>query len=561
MFKNKYTVILIVIIAVGFALRIIGFNFEYLFDSVSDENYANSCALRMINNRTLLPNNCGSSYPALFTLINLPNIAIGLFVLLLQNNFNTEVVKQFLALYPFTPSLLIVRLFSVIIGTATIFLIYKITKLLFSSQLKGVIAAAFLAVSLIPVQMSHWGKAWTLVLFFSFLALYSALRIYQTGSRKHYILSAVFISSSFGVHYVGFFSVIFIFLGNFFRKFRNVSFSFGGAIRDNKNLYLGLALTLFLSFLWLFLNKQGIYNMLFDSNVGLPGYYQGRGGGISQYFYSAFLYFKDFAIFDPVLFLLLTAALIFSFRKFFTFKYLFLVSFFIFYFGGMVLINLDYQIRWVLPLIAISIPVAADSLGDLRSKFKSKVAYIGLIIALLFPSLSLSAIWDYILILPNTRFAAKSWAQENIPQNSKILFLDVNLILAVSREGAKDLNSALAEVRPPNPRYLYLAENGQNVLPGYRVVSWGQFLDNPEYFEWNQFDYYILSYLNESEYQREITLMPAPEKLELIHQIRPFNLSGRHKSFIDGLDTPLEYFKILKNIRMTGPSIEIYRKI
>lgn len=554
---RKYTIILIIIIVLGFILRLVGFNFEYLFDSVSDENYPNSCILRMINNRTLIPNDCGNPYPALYTLINLPSILTGLFILLFKNNFNLEVTKQLIALYPFASTLPLVRLFAVIIGTANLFLIYKITKLLFNSQLKGLIAAAFLAVSLLPVQLSHWGKAWTFVLFFTFLALYSAVLIYQTGRRKHYILNAIFTSSAFGIHYGGFFSVIFLFLGHFFRKFKASPASAKELFKNNKNLYLGLGLGLFLSCLWLFLNWQGVYNFLFSSQSSFARYYQ--GGGIYRYLSGIFYYFKDFATFDPVVFLLLLVVLIFNFRKFFTFQYSFLTMFFIFYLVGMVVIDFGNKIRWLLPLIAISIPIVADFLGNLRSKFKSGSIFIGFIVILLLPSLFFSAVWDYVITLSSTRFEAKDWVEKNIPQNSKILFLDATLILAVSQEGAKDLNEALAGVRPPNPRYLYLAENGQNVLPGYRAVSWGQFLDNRDYAEWSQFDYYVLSYISEEQYREKLALMPSLESLELIHQIRPFNSPGIHRSFRDGRDSPLEYLKILKNLKMVGPTIEIYK--
>lgn len=559
--KDKYIIILIIIITLGFALRIVGFNFDYLFDSVSDENYPNSCVLRMINNRTLIPNNCGNPYPALYTLINLPSILTGLLVLFLKNNFNLDVFKQLIALYPFASTLLLVRLFAVAIGTANIFLIYKITKNIFRSQLKGLIASAFLAFSVLPVQLSHWGKAWTLVLFFTFLSLHSAILIYQKGERKHYILNAVFTSSAFGIHYGGFFSVIFIFLGHFFRTIwlRSAqAFSFKEFFRNNKNLYLSLVLSLFLSAIWALLNWQGVFNFLFSPNEGVSQYY--KGGGLNQYFSSIFYYFKDFLMFDPVLFLILAVCLIFNFRKFLTPRYLFFILFFIFYLIGMALIDFGNKIRWLMPLIAISIPLAADFLGDLRVKFKSGAVYTAVIIALLLPSLFFSSVWDYIITLPGTRFAAKDWIEKNIPENSKILFLDITLILAVSQEGAQDLNEALAEVRPPNPRYLYLTEKGQSVLPGYRVVSWGQFLDNPKYPEWSQFDYYILSYISREQYQEKLALLPPLEELRLIHQIRPFSSSGIRRSFREGRDAPLEYLRILKDLKMTGPTIEIYVK-
>lgn len=538
MFKNKYTIILIVIIAIGFLLRLAGFEFEYLFNSIADETYQNSCLLRMIQNKTLDSNGCPSPYPALFTFIHLPSVIIGLFILLLKTNFDLEIFKQVMAVYPLS-TLPLIRIFSIIVGTAQIFLIYKITKLLFDSQLKGLIAAGFMAVSLMPVQMSHSGRPWTLALFFTLLTLYSAILIYKSGQKRHYILNAIFTSSAIGIHYGGFFSIIFVFFGHFFRK-----------IKTSFNLYLNVVLTIFLGALWLFLNRTGVHSMFF--------YYHGTNVG--QYFYNALILFKNFALFDPVIFLLFALALFINFRKLLTFEYLFLTLFFIFYLCGIVFMNFGTAIRWSLPLIVISIPIAADLLGDLKNKLTSSVIFAILIVSLFMPSLIFSATWDYILTLPNTRFTAKYWVEKNLPANSKILFLDATSILAVSQEGAKELNEGLLGVRPPNSRYLYLAEHGQRVFPGYRVVNLGQFIDNRSYFESQSFDYYILSYSNESEYQKRVALLPNPEELELLREITPFD-QKRQKSFDPGEDFPLEHLKIIKDINMTGPSIEIYRKI
>lgn len=558
--KNKYTIILTVIIAAGFLLRLVGFQFEYLFNSISDETSQNSCILRMIQNRTLNSNGCPSQYPALFTLIHLPSVLTGLFFLLLKTDFNLEILKQIIAVFPLS-TMPFIRIFSVIVGTAQIFLIYKITQSLFNSRVKGLIAAGFMAVSLLSVQLSHWGRVWTFSMFFTFLALYSAIWIYRSGRRKDYILSAIFTSSTIGMHYAGFFSIIFIFFGHFFRKIKKL-------FRSDKNLYLGIILTLFFGGFWIFLNRTGVYNTLFGSERFLS-YYSGRMN-IGQNFLNALIFLKHFLVFDPVIFLLFLLALFINFKKLFTFEYLLLISFFSFYLFGMAFLNVGTHIRWSLPLMVIPIPIVADLLGDFKIKLKSSVVYLILIVSLLLPSFIFSAAWDYILTLPSTRFAAKDWIEKNLPSDSKILFLEETSILAVSQEGARNLNAASAGILPPNPRfsylaepnprYLYLAAEGQRVFPGYQVVTLWQFLANRSYFEAQTFDYYILSYSDESEYQERIGLMPDPKTLELVHEIMPFNKKGQ-KSFDPEEDSPRDYLKIIKDIKMAGPSIKIYKKI
>ena len=543
MLKNKYLLILIIIIAIGFLLRLVGFQFEYLFNSIADESYHNSCVLRMLQNKTFSHSGCQSPYPILYTFFYVPSIIAGLFTLLLKHGFDLDVLKQVIAVYPFS-TMPFIRIFTIIIGTAQIFLIYKITKTLFNSQLKGLIAAGFMAFSLLPVQLSHWGRAWTLLFFFNLLSLYSTIWIYRTGRIKYYILNAIFTSSAVGVHYLGFFGAIFVFCGYFFRRIKKLPVI-------NKNLYLSFALAVFFSALWLFLNRAGVHDMYLAQTF--------RG---IKYISSNILFLKIFAFYDPVVFLLFAIALFIlfiNFRKLLTFEHLFLIVFFFFYLGGMILFNFGPRIRWTLPLIVIAIPIAADLVGNLRIKIKSQTAYALLIIFLFLPSLFFSAAWDYILTLPNTRFTAKDWIENNLPPDSKILFLDETSVLAVSQDGAKDLNKALTGVRPPNARYLYLAEKGQSAFPGYRVVNLRQFLDNPSFFQNEPFDYYILSYKNEKERREQITFVPKFDNLELVHEIMPFSRKGQ-ESFEPEKDFPLEYLNILKDIRSTGPSIEIYRK-
>lgn len=539
---SKITFILVAIIAIGFILRLVGFNFEYLFNSISDETYQNSCILRMLEKQTLSLEGCHSPYPAFYVFSFLPSVAAGLVTVLFKAHFDLETLKQLMASYPLF-TLPFIRIFNIIIGASQIFLIYQITKTLFNSRSRGLMAASLLSFSLLPVMLSHWARAWTLVLFFTLLAFYFGIRIYQEGQRKHYMLGALFVSSATGVHYGGFFSIIFIFCGHFFRKIRKLGVS-------AKNLYLSLAIIFLLSALWLFLNGAGVISM-----YSVQGF---RGINIGDYVANFFLFLKYFLLFDPVVFLLVLAAIIFKFRKLLTFEYLFPILFFAFYLGGMIFLNLGPRIRWALPLIVILIPIAADLLGDLKNKIKSPKLYAVLIALVLLPSLFFSTTWDYILTLPNSRFAAKDWTEKNVPANSKILFLDETSVLAVSQEGAQYLEDALQGIRPSNPRYAYLAKNGQKVLPGYKVVNLQQFLDNRSFFAKERFDYYILSYSDESSRQEQLAFVPDLKGLALMEEFAPFN-SKDQKAFDPEKDYPWNYLKSLRDIRMSGPYIEIYK--
>lgn len=95
------------------------------------------------------------------------------------------------------------RLSSAFLGTATVFIIYKIGKNAFGSRI-GLLSAAFLAITMGFVSACHTAKSTSLLLFLSTLTVYFGLRALNSHNfRKYFCLSAFFAGLSLSTKYSG----------------------------------------------------------------------------------------------------------------------------------------------------------------------------------------------------------------------------------------------------------------------------------------------------------------------------------------------------------------------
>ena len=161
--------------------------------------------LRLIADHSLRP-----AYPTFYHLPLAVYLYLPVFVIFIAGLFWTGVFhdisafKQFVILdyFKFFP---LARLVTLGLGLLSIYLIYKISQRLFKSQLAGVIAAYFLATSLLFVQRSHFGKIWLPQTFTIILALYWITDFYSTRQAgvKHYLKSALGVILALGTHLIG----------------------------------------------------------------------------------------------------------------------------------------------------------------------------------------------------------------------------------------------------------------------------------------------------------------------------------------------------------------------
>jgi hypothetical protein len=97
----------------------------------------------------------------------------------------------------------IARLSSCILGTATVFMTYKIGKRIFGSRV-GLLSAGFLAITMGFVGVCHTAKSTSLVLFLSTLAVYLGLKALDNHNfKKYFCLSAFVAGLSLSTKYSG----------------------------------------------------------------------------------------------------------------------------------------------------------------------------------------------------------------------------------------------------------------------------------------------------------------------------------------------------------------------
>ena len=210
--KKNY--IIIAILLVGFFIRWYGIYFDYPYgiNFIGDELYNIVFIINKIQEKNLF---AGSSpYPTLLLFLYAPVLILRiLYFALKEGIFSIDQLKGFLVSGGMGQVYILVRWCSVFFGTATIFLIYKIYKLIFKHKFSFYYASLVYAFSLIPVFLAHWGKVHSSMVFFLVLSLFFILKFERDKALKYFYWSLIFSACALSVHYIGISAVIFPFLG------------------------------------------------------------------------------------------------------------------------------------------------------------------------------------------------------------------------------------------------------------------------------------------------------------------------------------------------------------
>ncbi|MFA4818171.1 MAG: glycosyltransferase family 39 protein, partial [Parcubacteria group bacterium] len=210
--KDNYFIIIILLVA--FSVRWYGIYFDYPFGVtwIGDERSTMQFLIDATNNKNLFT--ASSSYPVLMAFFYFPVLIIRIIYLALANNLHSlEEIKGFLIGHGIGQIYIIIRWFSVFIGTASVYLIYKIYSLIFKHKTSAYYAALVYTFSLIPVVLSHWGKLHAPMAFFFLLSLFFILKFEIEKKEKYFFWSTVAAAMSFSSHYIGIMSFVFPFVG------------------------------------------------------------------------------------------------------------------------------------------------------------------------------------------------------------------------------------------------------------------------------------------------------------------------------------------------------------
>lgn len=450
--SKKDLYILISILILSFSLRIIGLNWDQGHHLHPDERQITMVATdikfpesRKIS-QILSPNS--SLNPKFFAYGSLP------IYLLKFSGYVFSFINPDLLLYEKIN--LLGRFLSVIFDTLTVFIIYLITKQLFSSNKKALLASLVYTLSVFPIQLSHFYAVDTLLTFFICLTLYRLIVFYRQSSAKNSIILGI----CFGLSLATKVSAIVLLVSIFLCFIKDTLFSLKKEVVKQKishfkkiNKYL---LSLINPIFWIknqtFSFKKTIFYLLLIlifttitfiicqpfSIIDFPTFWQQINEqsvmtknafvfpytlqyvGTTPYWY----YLKNIFLWGlgPSFGLLSLIGLISSFKRLImgttssskegpSGTQFIIFSFFITYFLVVGAFAVKFM-RYFLPLYPIFAILSANALMDLKKKTRLLIFFLNLIWVISFLN---------IYNRPNTRVSATYWIEQNIPSGSTIL--------------------------------------------------------------------------------------------------------------------------------------------
>lgn len=553
--------VIILIIATSFFVRWFGIYFDYPYgvESIGDESNTMRYIMDVVEDKSFFKG-AYSSYPILMAYFYFPVLILRILYLALINGLhNIAEIKGYLIGNGIGQIYIIARWFSVVVGTSSVFLIYKIFKIIFKNKLSHYYATLAYSFSLIPILLSHWGRMYMPMSFFLLLSLFFALK-FELEKRERYFFWAVLASGlSFSTHYIGIISFLFPLLNFIFNR-KGIT---GKTIL--KSLLACIALFCFS----LLVNFNGIKLMI------LSQYEFHQGTGFSGMFtvgkFERFYYFLlDIFKLEPVYFVLFVIVLIFNFRSY-------LKNNLIRYILAGLIINYILLLgiagahlsRWLLVFISLSTPLAAASFAEFLNKrnIKKILVYLTLFL-LLFPSIFFSLHWA-VLLRDNTRQEAIRWAKDNVKDGEFMYVFDNWLDAPLSYE-------AIAWDKQFNPRYSkkndYILQHPEIIKNTQRVNLVYDF--NQERFKelaGNKTKYVLFHYWQSGD-KKDYYEFPTRKivnnwieevkknhKIELVKTFYPTKNVKLIKNGVDDyLNSPHSWLDLLY-LEKSGPFIEIYK--
>lgn len=544
--------LLVYIIFFAFLIRIAGVGYGLPLWLIDDEPPFTLAALKMIQLKTLLPMNHLEEFktvlyypPHLSYLYLLPfSILLGIKYLLFKGG-----LEQFV--YYLTSDLsqffLIARFINILLGVFSVFLIYRIAIKIFgtlagNAQKFGLLAAFFLATSLMHISLSVAGRHWLPMSFLAVLTLWF-LNL-DWDFRRRYFAAVLVVGIGSGISMSGVLLLTLIGYWYIFYEKRALPDLF-------KERYFYGSLIVFALLVML----PGILY----SNAQTFDFWKVATFRDTKSFWgiivSPFLFLKPVALSEPVLMLFALvglAVIVFYqsrlFGPFFLFIYTYSAIFYLFF---------RYEHRFTLPLFPILAIVAAYGVMEIYKRFNHRFFVTLLILTLATPAV-FSLRLSYLLYHNDSRILAMRWTEENLPAGAKIMTL-ARLTRFSTTKAAVEEQRKIDEFSL-RKRDLADAESGLTISgkPNFHALNLFDagnqtFYENVEnYIKQNGYEYLVIqpTYKN-SRYFKNVL-----EKSELLAAFG--NKDYEHDPSLaesQFLGNPFTLFKINE----LGPEIKIYK--
>ncbi|MBN3041223.1 MAG: glycosyltransferase family 39 protein [Candidatus Omnitrophica bacterium] len=472
----------------------------------------------------------------------------------------------FLFTYAVKPQVffLISRSISVVLGSASVYMVYLIARRLFKEK-EALLSALYLAMAYLHVRDSHFGVTDVPATFFILVSIFFIIKAFNDYSLKNYSFAAIFAGLAASTKYSGALLIVPMFLAHFFNVFSSKA-KIIKLVFDKK-------IILFVALMALFFIIGSPYVLLdfpqFKNDLLYEWRHLARGHGIMLG--RGWFYHLKFSLFYGLgfsLFLSGLAGILVSLRQN-PKKTLVLLSFPFAYF---LLAGKGHTVfvRYSIPLVPFLCISAAVFSVFIINKFKTRTRILTgfcLVVFLLYPSVLNIIKFNILLSRPDNRLVTGQWVHMNIPQGNSIFqtgsewgkvelwhkpnknprfflwmkFKDRKKVLELIDNYRKDNNIIGYEQWDfdcKSKTFLYKGQN-QKGLPGYIFVQ--------------------RSPLQYSKVPQEIELLLI-KHYTLLKSFEASDLSNK-KNIYDRQDALFMPYAGFNKVKRPGPNFYIYKRI
>ncbi len=335
--------------------------------------------------------------------------------------------QDFLSAFLMSPTsfYLIARiLFGALIGTVTIYLIYRLGKKFFSLE-HGLLAAALLALNFLHVRDSHYIYVDIPLAAVLVLSFFPVLTLIERFEFRTYLCFGVLLGIATATKYNG--ALIML-------PFLVVHFA------KHRSQFVPLALALLISIATFFiLNPFALLDWKF--------FFSELSEQAKSTDFVGFFHHLGYSLNEGVGSLVLICAMIGIIRSIASkrFKLGVVVIYVLSYYAVLCFKSQPYD-RYVLPMIPFLMLLAAEGLIVLKKEFKlSRASFVILVFAVMVPSLLKVILSDFIFLEKDTRTISRSWVESFVPAGSKVA-LDSPLYLPRLKPTMPQLEEKKAEL-------------------------------------------------------------------------------------------------------------------
>lgn len=386
------------------------------------------------------------------------------------------------------------RLVTTIFGTASIYVLYQLTKDLFDKRI-AIIASALLSVTFVHIWASQYVTTDVPMTFFGLLVIYFSAKILKNGdSWKNYLLVAIFIGLAMATRYNAFIFFIPFIFSHFLRRFSHKKFF---SFISWKDIFdIKLIATLVLPFIvFVVFDPFSILDLphfLADYVGSVRGYRDGIWLNLSVHGnMPAWLWYLKYSFTSGLywpMFIVAAGGLIFGIWPL-TKNKLLVLSYLV---SNYFLINsmatvMDRNLIQMSPYLMILGAIFIFNFGRfLYHRTKTGFLIFGVLLISLFGFNIFRAVYfDISITKPDTRVQAAYWMKDNIPEGSTVVGLGSDLILNYLRNNRA---SKVYSVSTLGPSYKSLLD--KKVGDHYVIVTsvdynWAkQYYKSPNVTSW-----------------------------------------------------------------------------